>query len=89
VTHLEENTMTAKTLTLLIAGLSLVPLAACQKEKETTTRITEASPPPAVVVTPPPEKAETPPPASITINPPAPATEPPPAKTEEAPKTTQ
>jgi hypothetical protein len=80
--------MNAKTLTALIAGLSLLPLAACEKEKETTTRITEA-PPPTVIVNPPAEKAEPAPPPTINVNPPPAAPEPPPANAPEAPKSTQ
>lgn len=83
-------TMNAKTLGILIASFSLLPLAACQKEtKETTTRISEASPPPTVVVTPPPaDKADNPPPATVNVMPQAPAPEAP-ANTQEQPKAPQ
>lgn len=82
--------MNAKTLGILIASLSLLPLAACEK-KEEKTRITETAPsPPTVVVTPPAEPAPTPPP-TVNVNPPPPAPAPaePPAATPEPPKTTQ
>lgn len=83
--------MNAKTLTIVIAGLVLLPLTACERKTEEHTRISEAPPPPTVIVTPPPQRSEAPPPpATVNINPPPQAQDQqPPANAPESPRSTQ
>lgn len=72
--------MNAKTLAILLAGLSLVPLAACERHKDQATRLSEATtPPPAAAPAPPPAAAPTAPPEDKSANPPLPSGAPLPA----------
>jgi hypothetical protein len=87
--------MNAKTLAILIAGLSLVPLAACERNKDQATRMSEATnPPPAAAPSPPPATAPSTPPDDRATNPPLPSGTPLPApetpgRTPEPPRNPQ
>lgn len=79
--------MSAKTLGILIASLSLLPLAACQKKQEDT-RMSDASRPPSAAPAPENRADTAPPPAASTMPPPAPAPGTP-AKPQEPQRPTQ